>query len=441
MNLGEEKIGVLFIKYLFPTLVGMFFASVFTVSDGMIVGRGVGAEGLAAVNIISPLFTLSSGWGLMFGTGGAVLAAQALGRNGKAEAGRFAALSLFWAGFSSAVISVVLVLFPKLTFTLLSVPPELESRAIEYLYPIAGAIFFNVLMDVGLFFIRLDGSPKYSMMCIATGAVLNILLDILFVFPLNMGLFGAALATLLTQIVAVGMMGYYIFKRAAFFSVKTIFGGFKLAQMNDRNIWKTVNIGFPALLGDISISLMTVVSNRVFFEYYGVDGIAAFSVVCFLLPILFMVYNAIIQSAQPIISYNLSLSKDRVYRCAKLAFWATLCMGIVLTVLTLFFNNQMVSVFLDGSTRAHTLASEGIVLFSSGLIFTGVNILAVGWLQSIGNGKLSTVLTILRGIVYMLFCMMVIPEIFGGKSIWLCIPCAELMCLVTLFFIRKRLRA
>lgn len=408
-------------------MTGMVFSSIFVVADGMMVGRGIGAEGLAAVNIVSPLFTLSTGWGLMFGTGGSVLAARVLSRNDRKGANTAAAISLAVSGLSVLAVISLMLCFPHATVKILSAPEELETQVLEYFYPIALAIFFNVIMNVGLFFIRLDGSPGYAMGCIAAGAVMNIGLDWLFVFPLRMGLEGAALATLITQIASVAMMLWYIFRKASVFRAEEMAGIWKSMPEKKKTAAQIASVGFPAFLGDISISLMTITGNITFARYLGTDGVAAFSIICFIMPILFMAYNAVIQSAQPIISFNLAMSPERARKSLTLAFSVTLAAGAGFTAATWADSGMIASLFLEQGTEAYGIAAEGLKLFALAFLPTGMNILAVGWLQSAGNGRLSTLVTVLRGIVFMAAAFIILPGIMGERGIWLAVPAAELL--------------
>lgn len=430
MDLGKDKISGLFIKLLLPTIAGMIFSSIFVVVDGIMVGKGIGSEGLAGVNLISPLFTLSAGLGLMFGMGGSVLASEALGSGCIKQARAYTFFTLKLAMISSLLTLTFLLIFADETLSLLGVPEDLSDKASQYYYPLIPAIFFNVLMTAGLFFIRLDGAPSFAMICVAISSIGNIFLDWLFIFPFGMGMFGAAFATTLSQMAGFGLMAYYIVRRARIFR----FSAIKVQSPEVKKLSLTgriMSIGFPAFLGDLSISLMLILGNFVFNKYVGVDGIAAFSVVCFIYPIVFMVYNAVVQSVQPIISYNYRQHLRRASQALNLSLLAIAVCGILFSVIAWFWSENLVSLFLEQGTMAWELAAKkGVGLFGTGFLFFGMNILLIGYMQSIGFVKQAIFLTGLRGGVITAMTFVLLPLMWGTNGIWLAVPVSEMISFV-----------
>ena len=430
MDLGKDKISGLFLKFLFPTIAGMIFSSIFVVVDGVMVGKGIGSEGLAGVNLISPLFTLSAGLGLMFGMGGSVLASEALGSGHIKQARTYTFFTLKLAMISSLLTLTFLLIFADETLSLLGVPEDLSDKASQYYYPLIPAIFFNVLMTAGLFFIRLDGAPSFAMICVAISSIGNIFLDWLFIFPFGMGMFGAAFATTLSQVAGFGIMAYYIARRARIFRfsvMKTQTSEVKIFPLTGR----IMSIGFPAFLGDLSISFMVILGNFVFNKYVGVDGIAAFSVVCFIYPIVFMAYNAVVQSVQPIISYNYRQHLRRACQALKLSLLTIAVCGIVFSGIAWFWSENLVSLFLEKGTTAWELAARrGVGMFGTGFLFFGMNILLIGYMQSIGIVKQAIFLTVLRGGIFIAAAFVLLPLIYGINGIWLAVPVAEMISFV-----------
>lgn len=430
MDLGKDNVTRLFLRYLLPTLVGMVFSSIFVVADGVMVGKGIGADGLAAVNLISPLFTLSTGLGLMFGMGGSVLASEALGLGDRKPAEKHAWFTLKIAAVSSILVLTVLLFFARSVMRLFGVPEELWEAASCYYYPLIPAIAFNVMLTVGLFFIRLDGSPLYAMACVAISALGNILLDWMFIFPFGWGMFGAAFATALSQAVGFGMMVYYMGYRAHLFRLGAM-GHWQPGSGRKSALAKRIlSIGFPALLGDLSISFMVILGNKVFEHHLGINGIAAFSVVCFVFPIIFMAYNAIVQSVQPIISYNYSENTIRASQALRLSLWTVAVCGLLFSATAWIEGERIVSLFLGKETVAWELAVKGLRLFGIGFLFFGMNILLTGYMQSIGIVRQSIRLTILRGGILTLATFILLPLLCGNNGIWLAVPMAEIISFV-----------
>ncbi len=297
-------VGKLFRRFLFPTVMGMVFSAVFVITDGIFVGRGIGSDALAAVNLTAPLFTLGTGLGLMFGMGGSVMASVNLAQGKRRVAQINITQSLFVPALLIVLLSALLILCHKPLLLLLGTPPELMVPAREYLVwftlfltPLA---VFNILM----FIVRLDGAPRFAMACNIMAASINIVLDYLFIFEFGWGLAGAAIATGVGYIVGSGVMLRYMLRHSRTLHFVKFKTSYKSLRLTARNLGYMTYIGFPALLSELAISCLMVVGNYTFIRYTGKDGVAAYSIACYIFPIIFMVYNGIIQSAQPIISYN-----------------------------------------------------------------------------------------------------------------------------------------
>ena len=427
MDFTNTKVSRLFTKLLLPTLASMFLSSIFIIVDGMMVGRGIGANALASVNMVSPLFTISTGIGLMFGIGGSILASTSLGQNNIKRAKMYAGQSILLSMLITILSILVITLFPKEVALMFATPASLMGGVIEYLIPLSFAMFFNVLLTVGLFFIRLDGAPRFAMTCVTISVVMNIALDYVFIYEYGWGLFGAAFATLLSQIVGCGMMLIYMFSFSKVIRPNFIKISKKQFSLLFQNSKKIITLGFPAFLSDIAISVMVVAGNITFINYIGDDGVAAFSVICFIFPVVFMAYNAIIHSAQPIISHNINNNIERSKEALRLSIRATVVLGFVFTICFWVYCNEIVSLFLAENTKAYIIAVDGIKWFGLGFVFYGLNILYVGYFQSIGKAKIATWFVILRGGVLTVLSFILLPMWLNDIGIWLAVPAAELI--------------
>ena len=186
LDFETMKIGPLFRAIFFPTLIGMIFTSLITVIDGMFVGHGVGAGGIASVNIVAPTFMIATGIGLMFGIGASVIASIKL-----SESNIKAAKIIMTQGFIAATVLAslmvaVILIAPEWTLRLLGCSTELKSNALDYMLFLAPSLIFVMIQCIGMMLIRLDGSPKYAMWCQAIPAVLNIILYYIMIFPMGM---------------------------------------------------------------------------------------------------------------------------------------------------------------------------------------------------------------------------------------------------------------
>lgn len=173
---------------------------------------------------------------------------------------------------------------------------------------------------------------------------------------------------------------------------------------------------------------MMFVGNYVFIRYIGEDGVAAYSIACYFFPIVFMVYNAIAQSAQPILSYNFGAGRpDRVKTAFQLSLITAIGCGVLVFVLTALFSHQVVSMFVDRNTPAYDIAVKGLPLFASGFVCFGINMVSIGYFQSVKRDRPAMYVTILRGFIFILLCFWLLPIMLGVAGIWLAVPMAEFL--------------
>ena len=294
-------------------------------------------------------------------------------------------------------------------------------------------LVFYLLLTAGMFFIRLDGSPNYAMLCNAVAAVTNVILDYIFIFRFGWGLMGAAFATSLGTSVGGVMTLLYLMYFSHNLRLRRIKISCKSLQLTCRNIGHMIKLGSSAFISEASIACMMFLGNYVFIRYLGEEGVAAFSIACYFFPIIFMIYNAIAQSGQPIISYNFGIrNQDRISRTVRLMIKTALTCGICFFIFTALFSRQIVALFIDESYAAYHIAVKGLPYFAFGFIFFALNMVGIGYYQSIEKAHRATIVTLLRGIVFMSVGFFLLPLLWGIKGIWLAVPSAELL---TLLFI------
>lgn len=436
IDFEKENTGVLFRRMLIPTLISSVFSMVMTISDGIFVGHGIGSSALAAVNIVAPLWLIGSGIGLMFGMGASVVASIHLAKN-KLKAARInLTQSILFSSLLLAVIAVVVCIFRNEVLSLLGCPDDLKSLAILYMSGFIPFLPFNALLLSGTFFIRLDGSPRYAMACTTISAILNLILDYLFIFVFRWGILGAAIATSLGSLVGAAMIIGYLSNgkhKLRFIKIKA---SRKSMKLTSRNLKYMMHIGLSGLLADASISFMMLCGNYVFGILGGDDLIAAFSVVCYFFPIVFMIYEAVGMSVQPIISYNHAKSReDKKLKALRLAVFTNLGIGIPVCLLAFFFPGIIASLFLPVGTQAYLYTMEGLPLFSLGFIFYAGNMIAIIYYQSIEKANSATTITIMRGFVFMAIAFTLLSYLFGIRGAWLAVPSTEVLTLLLVLLI------
>lgn len=441
IDFGSMEIPKLFRKLFIPTVLGMVFSAGFVITDGIFVGRGLGSDALAAVNITAPLFLLTVAVGLMFGVGASVVASIHLSQ-GKVKAARInVTQAVFVSSLLLVLFSVLVCSFRESAAVWLGSSGKLLPAVLEYMDWFVPFLAFSALLNSGMFFVRLDGSPNYAMLCNAIPAVINIVLDYLFIFVFGWGMMGAAFASGLGMLVGAVMIIVYLSRRCHVIHFCRIKLSGKSVRLTLRNVGYMCKLGSSAFLCEASIASMMFFGNYVFMNYLGEDGVAAFSIACYFFPIIFMVYNAIAQSAQPIISYNFGLGNGRrVRKTFRLALFTALACGLICLLATATLRFQIVSLFLDRLSPAFDIAVSGLPLFALGFMFFAVNIVAIGYFQSVERARSATTVTLMRGFVFMIACLFVLPLWMGVSGIWLAVPLAEVLTLLLILaiYLNKR---
>lgn len=439
IDFGKEDIPSLFRKMLLPTLLGMLFSALFIITDGIFVGWGIGSDALAAINIVAPIFLISTGVGLMFGMGASVVASVHLAA-GKVKVARINMTQAIVV--SLVLISVLLVstlVFPQETSYLFGSSDALLPMAVSYIYGAIPFLAISTVMQVAGFFVRLSGAPKFAMTASIVGALLNILLDYLFIFVFDMGLIGAGVATGIGTLVGTAMMLIYLSKKSSLLHFVAIKLSKKSMRYTLRNVKYMCNLGFSSLLCEAAIAVMMICGNFMFMRYMGEDGVAAFSIACYFFPIIFMLYNSIAQSAQPIISFNHGLGDGhRVRQAFVVALKSALGIGSTIVVFTLFFSSQIVNLFIETANPVHAIATKGFPLFAIGFIPFAVNMLSIGYYQSVEKSRHSNTITLLRGFLFMILSFLLMPLLLGEVGVWLAVPVSESITLVVVGLIYSR---
>ena len=422
-SMSVEK---LFTKLLVPTIMGMAASALFTVVDGIFVGNGIGSDAMAAVNISAPIFMIITGVGLMFGMGGGILTSINLSQGKKKVANINFTQSVIALVFISLVLTLLLTIFPHKIATLFGSDEYLMDMVVEYLFWFSISLPFTVLVVALPFFIRLT-NPKISMWAMLAATVVNIILDYLFIFVFKWGLFGAAIATDIGEFVGAAIMIIYLFRHSIAIRFVWLKLSVKSLLLTLRNVGYMIKLGFSVFLSEITISVMIISGNYVFMDYMGADGVAAYSVICYLFPIIFMVFNATVQSAQPIISYNYGCGQmKRSDNALRLSMLFTLAFAFSIMLLFICFTRSIVTLFIpDTASAAWGYAVAGLPLFATDYLFFGINIIIIGYYTSIERLRRAISLTVLRGILPVVF-FFTLPLLLDVNGIWLAVAAGDI---------------
>ena len=443
IDFGTTNISKLFTKMFIPTLLGMVSWSLLTVIDGIFVGHGVGSSGIAAINICYPIFLVLTGFALMVGMGASVVASIHLSQNNVKAARINVTQAMWFSTFVAIGVMIFALLAPEQISYMLGASQTLMPLVRDYLVYLIPSGIMLMWSIVGLFIIRLDGSPKYAMWCNVVPAMLNIFFDWLFIFPLGMGVKGAAIASAISTVIGGVMAFVYLVKYAGTLKMSGVKMSPVSLTLSIRNIAYQCKIGFSALLGELTMAFVLFAGNYVFMKYLGDAGVGAYGVACYYTPFVFMFGNSIAQSAQPIVSYNYGQGRwDRVRKTLSISVRAAVLSSLVSIIAFTLFPQYLVHLFIADNDPAAQIAIDGFPYFATGFLFFILNLVAIGFLQSIEKVAASTIFALLRGVVFLFPAFLLLPQVMGVEGMWLALPLSELLTFIVvlgyMFFKRSR---
>ena len=217
----------------------------------------------------------------------------------------------------------------------------------------------------------------------------------------------------------------------------------KSLRLSLRNLGYQFRLGLSAFLGEISVSMLMFTGNYTFMKYLGEDGVAAFSIACYIMPFIFMTGNAIAQSAQPIISFNHGAGNSgRVMEARKVSLGTAFGLGVLVSLALALGIGQVAALFLSRDVPAYSLAAHGVPLMAIGFTLSVVNVATIGYFQSVERALPATLFSLCRGVIFLVPCFLVIPRFAGVDGIWLALPATEALTFLVIasFHVFSRVR-
>lgn len=420
------------VKILMPSILTMIFVNFYSAIDSFFIGRFVGSTPMASVTITLPLINLTWGIGVMLAVGSSSYVSIKLGEKKNDEANEmFTKMSAFIL-IVGIIMSTFLVFNLKPIIRLLGASDALFNDAYIYgLFLCASApiLLFKLFFE---YYVRVDGRSDLSFVMSIIGVIFNIILDYLLVVVFDYGVLGASIATVIS-ILASTLVGLYYFtlgKSKLKFKKPRKYKGF---------IINSIFNGSSEMFSEFSGAFVILVFNRIMFSFLGEDGIASFSIVMNIYYIIIAIFIGISFGTQPIISYNygsnnLDVIDSSIKKSGKLIFY----LSIFTAIITMFFSYHIASLFVGDSTNVINLASNGLQIFSFVFLTAGFNIFISTIYTSIGNGKVSALLSILRSFVFVIIMSFILPKFIGVSGIWLSIPFSEALTIaVSLYYFKK----
>ena len=413
-----------FLGYAIPSALAMFVSSLYTIIDGIFVGQGVGDNALAAVTIVMPLTIMLFGIATMFAVGGGALVSKNFGAEKDYEG-----INVFRQVFKflliiSIAISLVLAIFASPIVSILGATESIKPLASDYLRYYALFCIPNLIGIALNSFVRNDNRPKLAMVSTISGAITNIVLDYVFIFPMAMGIKGAAIATALGQLVTVSVvLPHFIRKRG-----KLTFGNVAL----DKNVIKEfVNIGLPSFFAEAAFSVIVFIQNIAVVNILGEAGLAAYSIINYITTNIYMVLLGLTFGAQPLISYNYGAKNAKnmleVYRVSNIA---SIIINIIFTAVCFIFGRNLIGIFTADSNILE-IAYNGLNITNLGFFIVGLNLTTTVYYQAVEVPKYSNLMCILRSVIFLPVSLFFLMKILGVNGVWLSLLVSELLSLIT----------
>ena len=414
-----------FLKYAIPSALAMFISSLYTVVDGMFVGKGVGDSALAAVNIVLPFTVMLFGLASMFAIGGGALVSKNFGANNNEKAVNIFRQVFKFLLIISIGISVIGAVFTEPIVKLLGATDRLQGLSVEYLRFFAIFCIPNLTGIVLSSFVRNDGRPKLAMVSTISGAITNVILDYIFIFQFGFGIKGAAIATGLGQIVTVCMLLPHFLKGQGLLT----FGNVKI---NKEIIKEFTLIGFPSFFAQASYSIIVLLHNIALAKYVGEVGISAYSIINYLTTNIYMVLYGITLGVQPLLSYNYGRKNaEKLIGFFKITCIASILISGFFVIVSFVFGKNIIGIFTKDPYIAQ-LAYKALRIESFGYFVVGLNLNTLVYYQAIEKPKYANISCICRSVIFLPVCLILFGSMFGINGIWISAIVSESLTFITI---------
>lgn len=411
-----------FFQYTFLSVLGTLGVSCYILADTFFISKGLGNDGLTALNLAIPAYSFVHGTALMLGVGGATGFSVSKSRGDSQRANMIFTVTVI----AGAVLGVLFALCGAFLSRPLSrmlgandEVLEMTDTYLKWLLIFSPAFMLNEIM---LCFMRNDNAPQLSMAAMLIGSLANTVLDYVFVFPLKMGILGAVLATVFSPVISLAIMCVNILRKKNTFRAVKFKNAAKLLLHDFR-------LGFPSLLAQFSSGITIIVFNYIILRLKGNVGVAAYGIIANISVVIVAIYTGMAQGIQPLISNahgsgNTASARSTV----RLALIATTISSLAIYLAMFLLDSQIVSIFNNsGNQELRIIAEPGIKLYFTSTVFVGINLTIATYFTSIENALPAHILTILRGFAIIIPLAYLMSALWGMTGVWLAYPITELV--------------
>lgn len=421
----KSELSKKYFRFIFPAIGGIWFYSIYSMVDGIFVGRGLGINALSAVNVAIPFTTFLFSISMLLSIGALNIISFSLGKANKEKADKYFTQTIVLSVIVSSIIALVSYFNMDFISELLGANEEVKDLVITYTKIIALFAPAMVVTYVFEMMIKADGKPSFGLLLMAISAFINIILDYLWVLVYDFGIAGAAWATGIAQLVpSVIYVFYFLSKKSRL--------KFRRFEIKLKNIKRTLLYGIPAFLAELSTGFIIFLFNNMLSDTLGLKGLAIFSVIMYMLNLFVNTILALNQGSQPLISFCAG-KKDipSIKKLRKLMLATVAIMSILAFVFIQIFAREIISVFID-TNKIDFLAQavKSVRIFSIAFLFLGFNISIAGYMTAIQKPFIDFKINLLRGYIVVAIIIYFLPLIFGINSIWYVLIVSEILTLI-----------
>lgn len=439
--LGTAPVAGLIAKFAIPAIISMLVSAMYNIVDQIFIGQGVGMLGNAATNVAFPVTTIATAMALLLGIGSASNYNLEMGAGKEKSASEIAGTGLSSLLIGGVVLAGIVLVFLKPLLTLFGATTDVMPYAVDYAGITAVGLPFYVLSVGGNHIIRADRSPTYSMLCTISGAVINTILDPLFIFGFGWGIKGAAWATVIGQTIA-GILVIVYFYRFRNMNLTTI-----MLKPHLKYLKLIASLGLASCINQIAMAIVQIVLNNIL-RYYGADSIygsdipiACVGVISKVNQVFMAICIGISQGCQPIWGFNYGAKKyDRVRQTYRYSVTACTSIATIFFICFQLFPHQIVSIFGSGSELYFQFAERYLKIYMFMTFVNGIQPMSSGFFTSIGKAKLGIVMSLTRQVIFLLPLIVIFPLFMGIDGVMYAGPIADAAAFVlAVLFARKEL--
>ena len=426
------KIKKEFAKYVSLNILGMVGMSCYILADTYFISKSQGTLGIAALNLVLPLYNIIYGIGDMIGIGSAIqYSITKIRNNNDTECYLFNAL--VFTAMLGLVFTMIGLFAPEKLLRMLGADDAVIMTGKEYtrIFMTFGPVFmWNMVANA---YCRSDHAPMVSMLSTLISSLFNIVFDYVLMFPLGMGMKGAALATALSPVLGIAIcMSHFLSKKS---NVKL-----KICVPSFKRLLRSCQVGISAFVGHVSAGVTTIVYNYIILSIVGNTAVAAYGIIANIALVVIAVFNGLSNGCQPLVSRDYGAGKhDNVKTLKNLSFFVSLVLSVILYAVIFLNADTLIGIFnSENDQELYHYAHLGVRLYFIGIIFASVNIIGASFFSATNQAKNASVISLLRGFVLIVVFAGIFSKLFGLNGVWISYAAGEAVTTWVMFILLSK---